>query len=523
RRQKEGGGPTHTNTRDNNTRRRRRTPAKTGETRCTLEAYGRKMDVDYADITSGEAGSFCLPLPAQAREDTLILLQTMIRNRCENFGDGRCQESKSIKVLQDYLQAHGLKSEVHARPERPERQNLICSIGSGSPRVMLGPAHVDVVPVTPDSASQSPEVYSGWEENPWSGAVAGGEVFGRGAVDMLNTVAAMAVAFVSIKESDAKLKGTLLFCAVSDEEAGGEDGAKFVLSDPGLKELFHADYCVTELGGASIPDFKLRPTLSFFQSTAEKGTTTVEVTLRGRPGHGSVPWAADSALVRAAEVVKRVHAYQTPTVITPEWKGFVKALQLPRPLGFLLTFPLLLPMALDILRKAGSAVAPVGHALTRLTMSPNGLVGAVKDNVVPGVCTVTLDCRTLPEQDEDYVLEHVRKALGSDIAGEEAHCSLRVKYHMPASRSEPDTPLWTAMEKAASAVIPGSSLVPVMLPGGTDCRYYRGIGGAVAYGANLLEPSLTFGDLTKRFHGENERIGLRSLWTSVQFYSLVSK
>lgn len=55
-----------------------------------------------------------------------LCLQTMIRNRCENFGDGRCEESKSIKVLQDYLKAHGLKSEVHARPERPERQNLVC-------------------------------------------------------------------------------------------------------------------------------------------------------------------------------------------------------------------------------------------------------------------------------------------------------------------------------------------------------------------------------------------------------------
>lgn len=54
------------------------------------------------------------------------LHQTMIRNRCENFGDGLCQESKSIKVLQEYLKAHGLESEVHARPERPERQNLIC-------------------------------------------------------------------------------------------------------------------------------------------------------------------------------------------------------------------------------------------------------------------------------------------------------------------------------------------------------------------------------------------------------------
>lgn len=48
-----------------------------------------------------------------------------------------------------------------------------------------------------------------------------------------------------------------------------------------------------------------------------KGTTKVEVTLRGRPGHGSVPRAADNALVRAAEAVRRIHAYSAPTVITP--------------------------------------------------------------------------------------------------------------------------------------------------------------------------------------------------------------
>lgn len=70
------------------------------------------------------------------------------------------------------------------------------------------------------------------------------------------------------------------------------------------------------------------------------------------------------------------------------------ALQLPGTLGWLLTSTSLLPTALRVLRKAGSAIAPVGHALTRLTMSPNCLVGAVKDNVVPGVCTV---CMQVPE------------------------------------------------------------------------------------------------------------------------------
>lgn len=56
------------------------------------------------------------------------------------------------------------------------------SIGSGSPRVMLGPAHVDVVPVNPDDPSQVPHVYSGWDKDPWSGAIKDGEVYGRGAV-----------------------------------------------------------------------------------------------------------------------------------------------------------------------------------------------------------------------------------------------------------------------------------------------------------------------------------------------------
>lgn len=56
------------------------------------------------------------------------------------------------------------------------------SIGSGSPRFMLGPGHVDVVPVSPDDPSQTPHVYSGWDEGPWSGAVRDGQVYGRGAV-----------------------------------------------------------------------------------------------------------------------------------------------------------------------------------------------------------------------------------------------------------------------------------------------------------------------------------------------------
>ena len=64
---------------------------------------------------------------------------------------------------------------------------------------------------------------------------------------------------------------------------------------------------------------------------------------------------------------------------------------------------------------------------------------------------------------------------------------------MPASRSEPEGPFWIALEKVASSIVEGATLVPAMLTGATDCRHYRKLSGTVAYGANLLEPSLTFG------------------------------
>lgn len=54
--------------------------------------------------------------------------------------------------------------------------------------------------------------------------------------------------------------------------------------------------------------------------------TKVEITLKGRPGHGSIPTAADNALVRAAEVVARVHDYQAPTVITPGELSYISAM-----------------------------------------------------------------------------------------------------------------------------------------------------------------------------------------------------
>lgn len=88
-----------------------------------------------------------------------------------------------------------------------------------------------------------------------------------------------------------------------------------------------------------------------------------------------------------------------------------------------------------------------------------------------------------------------------------------------ATRSPVDTPLWRAMEAAATTLVPGSSFARPPLPGATDSRFYRERG-TCAYGANLFEPALDFGQLMKCFHGDNERISIRSLWQSFQFFTM---
>ena len=101
--------------------------------------------------------------------------------------------------------------------------------------------HTDVVPVTPES----------WQRDPFGGELVDGEVWGRGAVDMLNLTATMAVAFRNLARSGFTPRGTLVYLAVADEENLGTWGAEHLLREE--RDAVMADYVVTEAGGFQMP------------------------------------------------------------------------------------------------------------------------------------------------------------------------------------------------------------------------------------------------------------------------------
>ena len=129
----------------------------------------------------------------------------------------------------------------------------------------------------------------------------------------------------------------------------------------------------------------------------------------GRGGHGSIPKNADNALVLAAQVISRLHRYRTPCILGPEWCAFTDGLDIPWLIRVLLQLPIIAPLVMLLLIARGNPLGSVAHAMTQLALTPTMVDGPCKYNVVPGSATVHVDVRTLPGQDEAYVLHHVHR------------------------------------------------------------------------------------------------------------------
>ncbi len=346
----------------------------------------------------------------------------------------------------------------------------------------------------------------GWSHDPFGGDLVDGEVWGRGAVDMLNLTASMAVAVRHLVSSGFRPRGDLVLLAVADEESGSEYGARWLADHHA--DLITTDYAICENGGLHGGSADAR---SVGINVAEKGVAWRRLTVRGTPGHGSMPFKADSALVKAAAVVTRISEYQPAPGIHDLWPAQLDALGVDEDTRARLLDPVALDEFLaELPRDLG---APFLHACTHTTFSPNTAVGQTKTNVIPDHVTIDVDIRTLPGEGPDEVDAHLRAALG------DLYDDVRIDVLMNdrSTISPTDTPLWDALQRAVSKPFPGVSARPGLSVGFTDARIHRELG-AVSYGAGLLSPDLSAADFGSRFHGNDERIDVESLGLTTQLW-----
>jgi len=438
---------------------------------------------------------------------TTELLQSLIRNECVNDGTPDSgNEVRNADLLTTFLEGGGL--DVDRFESRPGRASMVARIEGTDPTApslcLMG--HTDVVPVNP----------AGWSRDPFGGEIvrneAGSdEVWGRGAIDMLNITSSMAVAFRRLATEGFRPKGSLIYFGVADEEAGGEWGAEYMIDNHW--DAVGADYVLTETGGWSQVSHDGQRRVAV--NVAEKGIAWLRLRVSGTPGHGSMPYGSDNALVTAAEVVRRLAEYRTAPQLDDLWQAQIASMDLPDELRAALGDPARVDEAIAGLEPGAARIA---HACSHATISPNVAHGGQKTNTIPDIVDLDVDIRTLPGETMASARGYLADALG-DLASK---VEVSVLQDAESTRSTMDSPLWAVLAEKTQVAYPQATLLPGITVGGTDARFYRERG-SIAYGAALFSPDMTLESFGQRFHGNDERIDVDSLGLSTEFWYGVSK
>jgi acetylornithine deacetylase/succinyl-diaminopimelate desuccinylase-like protein len=440
---------------------------------------------------------------ARIETEATELLRTLIRNACVNTGEAASgHEERSVAALEDYFAGSGLSCERYT--SEPGRMSLITRIEGRDPRAptLLLMGHTDVVPVTP----------SGWKRDPFAAELVDGIVWGRGAIDMLDLSSTMAVATRRLAVSGWRPRGTLIYLAVADEEAGGFLGAGHLVEHHA--DAVKCDYVITESGGVPIPT-KAGHTLKV--TVGEKGGNWRRLVVHGTPGHGSRPFKTDNALVTAARVIQRLAEYRPTPRILDAWRGYVESLHLEPGLTEALTDPERVYETICDLENL--ALAREAHACTHTTFSPNIAHGGTKVNVIPDRVDLDVDIRTLPG-----IEPHEVDAMIQDALGELAD---RVTIEPSSRRREDtispvDTPLIAAIRRIATRMMPDSTVVPAITTGGTDAKFFRWKG-IPSYGFGLQSLRIPYTEYPVMFHGHNERVDTESLKLSAMMWEALCR
>jgi acetylornithine deacetylase/succinyl-diaminopimelate desuccinylase-like protein len=412
-------------------------------------------------------------------------------------------ETHAAEYLRTVLQGEGIDCSIVG--PSPDRGTLIARLkGDGSQAPLLLMSHTDVVAVEPDR----------WTHDPFAADIADGYLYGRGALDMKNMVAMELMVMLLLKRSGLPLKRDVIFMAAADEEAGGHQGAEWVVSH--YPELIEAEYAFNEGGGYGA---EINGQRYYMVQTAEKGSARFRLRARGTPGHGSIPHE-DNAILKLSEQLLKLQKASTPVHFTDTVRGYITGIAQAQP-------PEVAEKFLAVLADEASADEAVNQlpveemfkkelrAMLRNTITPTMLHSGSQINVIPSEATAQLDARILPHWTPERFQQELYALFGKDTEIEFLGPSIPLE-------ADPASPLLQVIKDVLKKHDPQASVIPVLLTGGTDAKHVSRLGTRV-YG---FAPELYINglDAWAGIHGHDERIHVNSLiWGTRVLYEVVAQ
>ena len=302
-------------------------------------------------------------------------------------------------------------------------------------------AHMDVVPVPEDSRDQ-------WSQEPFSGAIADGYIWGRGVLDDKNQVQGiLEAAEMRIKEGWQPSR-TYYFVFGQDEEVGGPEGARYiadVLEERGIERFA---FVIDESAPLTPGIFPGIPDNTALIGIAQKGYLSLELAINAVGGHSSQP-PEESNIGILAEAITKLEDAQFPYRIHPAVRHQYRYMgpeldESKQPMYAAVAFGK--DGEMTELEKAfieEMASTQVTRAMLHTTIAVTMFNAGIKDNVLPPSATAVVNFRPMPGDTPDVIIAHVKKAIDDD------RITVRdISASTPATNvADPDGPGYKLLEK----------------------------------------------------------------------------
>lgn len=364
------------------------------------------------------------------------------------------------------------------------------------PIIMMG--HLDVVPIaSPDK----------WSVDPFGGVIKDDIIWGRGTIDDKFTVIGILEAAELLLAEGFSPERTIYFSFGHDEEVSGKLGATAIagyLKDQEVQAAMILDegYAITQ---GLVPG--IEPDVAMI-GIAEKGSTTISLTVDMKGGHSSQP-AKETAIDVLSNAISTLKANPLPAEFTVPMQGFMD--QLGPEMGFVnkMAFAnrnIFKPIIVSTYESAGGS----GNALIRTTTAPTIFEAGIKENVIPTYAKAVVNFRIIPGQTGEDVRSHVIKTIADD----RVQVAFQGFNDDPSPVSAKEGPAYDLINQTIKEIFPNVLTAPNLVLGATDSRHFteisKNIYRFVPYHINERN--------IDSFHGIDESISVDDYKDAIRFY-----
>ena len=395
-------------------------------------------------------------------------------------------------------------ADVQVLGPNDRKKNMVVRLrGSGKKKPILLIGHLDVVEARRED----------WTTDPFQFVEKDGYFYGRGTQDMKEGDAIMVTTLIRMKKEGYVPDRDIILALTADEEGGKSNGIDWLLKNH--RDLIDAEFVLNHDGGGLLTD-QGKPLFMGVDAT-EKLYADYQLTVTNPGGHSSLP-TPDNAIYHLAEGLTRLAQYEFPVDLNSVTRAYYEKMSKTETGQRAEDMKAILKNPPDAAAAARLSKDPIDHSTMRTTCVATRLNAGHANNALPQTAQANVNCRIAPGHSSEEVRQNLIKVLNDPkITVRYVGAIGEVQDKALDKQSYPPPPLnpevFEPLEKIAAVMWPGMPVVPDMATGASD-GVYTNAAGLPTYSVSGI--AIDRGDI--RAHGKDERLGVESYYTGVDFY-----